>query len=134
MLDRLSLIEPSTYRWRDTEFPDRHYGPGVQLGVIAQQVNMHMPELVETGDDGYLKVHFGDLPIYLLEGLKDLHLDTLHLWAEKDQEISQLKLRADQAEAESASLKVRADKAEAESAQLKAFLCGQFPNAPMCHP
>jgi len=33
-----------------------------------------------------------------------------------------------------AQLKARADKAEAEAAQLKAFLCGQFPNAPMCKP
>ena len=125
VLDRLSLIEPSTYRWRDTEFPDRHYGPGVQLGVIAQQVKMHMPELVETGDDGYLKVHFGDLPIYLLEGLKDLHQDTLQLWAEKDQEISQLKLRANQAEAESARLK-------ADVLQLKSALCS-IKDLPMCH-
>jgi len=33
-----------------------------------------------------------------------------------------------------AQIKARADKAEAEAAQLKAFLCGQFPNAPMCKP
>ena len=33
-----------------------------------------------------------------------------------------------------AQLKARADKAEAEAAQLKAFLCAQFPTAPMCKP
>ena len=33
-----------------------------------------------------------------------------------------------------AQLKARADKAEAEAAQLKAFLCAQFPAAPMCKP
>ena len=72
--------------------------------------------------------------VYLLEGLRDLK-------TEKDAEITQLKARADKAEAESAtlraesaSLKAQADKVAAESMQLKAFLCGQFPNAPMCKP
>ncbi len=106
VLDRLTLIEPSTYHWRADEFPERHYGPGLQLGVIAQQVQKHMPELVEQDSDGFLKVHFGDLPIYLLEGLRDLK-------TEKDAEITQLKARADKAEAESATLR-------AESASLKA--------------
>ena len=113
VLDRLTLIEPSTYHWRVDEFPERHYGPGLQLGVIAQQVQKHMPELVEQDSDGFLKVHFGDLPIYLLEGLRDLK-------TEKDAEITQLKARA--------------DKVAAESRQLKAFLCVQFPTAPICKP
>ena len=81
VLDRLTLIEPSTYHWRVDEFPARHYGPGLQLDVIAQQVQKHMPELVEQDSDGFLKVHLGDLPIYLLEGLRDLK-------KEKDAEIA----------------------------------------------
>ena len=72
----------------------------------------------------------------------------VHLGAGSQAAVAQLKGRVDKAEAESASLKDRADKAEAashakdaaiarlhaESVQLKAFLCGQFPAAPMCHP
>ena len=129
VLDRLSLIEPSTYRWRADEFPERHYGSGLQLGVIAQQVREHMPEMVEEDDDGYLKVHFGDLPIYLLEGLRDLNADSVHLKAEKDAQIAQLKAEKD---AQIAQLKAESAQLKAESAQLKNFICSQFPLANIC--
>ena len=47
--------------------------------------------------------------------------------AEKDAEIAALKVRVKKAEADSKAK-------DAAIAQLKAFLCGQFPNAPMCQP
>ena len=51
----------------------------------------------------------------------------VHVGAGSQTAVAQLKARADKADD-------RADKAEADAAQLKAFLCGQFPNAPMCKP
>ena len=48
--------------------------------------------------------------------------------------VAQLKARADKADNRADNAEARADKAEADAAKLKAFLCGLFPNAPMCKP
>ena len=65
----------------------------------------------------------------------------VHVGAGSQTAVAQLKARADKAEdrADKAddradNAEARADKAEADAAQLKAFLCIQFPNAPMCKP
>ena len=49
----------------------------------------------------------------------------VHVGAGSQSAVSQLKARADKAEAEAAQLK-------AESAQLKVALCGKFPEIPLC--
>ena len=58
----------------------------------------------------------------------------VHVGAGSQSAVAQLKARADQADARADKAEARADKAEAASAQLKAFLCGEYPNAPMCTP
>ena len=77
--------------------------------------------------------------VIALNGYLELNVDPIH-WATVNA-VQQLaaendRLKSDSVilKAESAQLKARADKAEAESVQLKAFLCVQFPSAPMCKP
>ena len=113
-LSRVSLLRPVHYRYRTEEFPGRGFGTGMESGFIAQELQSVYPELVVADDDGYLKVRYGlDLQMETIAAVKELKI-------EKDTDI--------------ARLKARADKAEADAAQLKSFLCGQFPNAPMCQP
>jgi hypothetical protein len=71
-LDRVTGLRPVTYRWRSEEFPWRHYGDGLQVGLIAQEVKTVMPELVHEDKDGYLQIAYSELPIYSIEAIKEL--------------------------------------------------------------
>ena len=43
-----------------------------QVGVIAQDVEPHLPEVVNKGEDGYLRVSYGQLVAPLIEAVKEL--------------------------------------------------------------
>ncbi|HWO58406.1 MAG TPA: tail fiber domain-containing protein [bacterium] len=59
------------YQWRANEFPERHFEPGAQYGVIAQEVREVLPELIRTREDGYLSVEYNGLIPLLIEGMKE---------------------------------------------------------------
>ncbi len=44
---------------------------GQQVGVIAQELQDVMPELVQEQEDGYLEVSYGNLVALLIEGMKE---------------------------------------------------------------
>ena len=114
-------------------------------GFIAQELYDIYPQAVTIGGDDPThapwQVDYGRLTPLLVKSVQELDQDMKADAATKEAQIAELIARLDKTdahakkvEAESATLKARADKAEAEAAQLKAFLCGQFPNAPMCQP
>ncbi len=73
MLAALVALEPVTYRWNDTAAESFNYGTVErQTGLIAQQVQETLPELVTPSTDGYLQVRFSELPIYIIQALKEL--------------------------------------------------------------
>jgi hypothetical protein len=106
-LAKVLAIRGVSYKWIDEE----RNGSGTQYGVIAQEIEKILPDVVVTGSDGIKRVKYDDLIPLIIEALKAEK-------ASKDAEISQLK-------AESAQLK-------AESALLKASLCGKFADLPVC--
>lgn len=55
-----------------------------QIGLIAQDVEVQFPELVQTDDDGDKEVNYGALNAVLLEAIKELK-------SEKDNELAELK-------------------------------------------
>jgi hypothetical protein len=42
-----------------------------QIGVIAQETEVHLPEVVETGDDGFKSVAYGNVVGLLIEAIKE---------------------------------------------------------------
>ena len=72
VLDRLTALQPVHYYWRTTEFPDRHFGDSRAYGLIAQDVEEVLPELVATNDDGYKAVDYSKLPLLTLQAMKEL--------------------------------------------------------------
>lgn len=73
ILDKLVKLTPVTYYFRSEEFPEFSFGPNKQYGLIAQQVEPLLPELVaDNVKMGYKGVNYHLLPIYLLEGVKEL--------------------------------------------------------------
>ena len=72
VLDRLTDLQPVHYSWRAAEFPDRHFGNARAYGLIAQDVEPVLPELVVTGDDGFKAVDYSALPLLTIQAVKEL--------------------------------------------------------------
>ena len=74
ILDRLVRLTPVTYRFRSDEYPEFSFGTSKQYGLIAQQVEPLLPELVaDNVKKGFKGVNYQLLPMYLLAGLKELN-------------------------------------------------------------
>jgi hypothetical protein len=72
VLDRVSRLEPVRFTWRASEFPARGFDSTVNIGLIAQDVERVLPEMVTTDADGYKRVNYGELPYLTLAAVKEL--------------------------------------------------------------
>jgi hypothetical protein len=72
MLDRVTALQPVHYFWRASEFPERHFGNSQSDGLIAQDVEQVLPELVATDSDGYKAVDYSKLPLLTIQAVKEL--------------------------------------------------------------
>ena len=72
MLDKVTALQPVHYFWRASEFPERHFGNSQSNGLIAQDVEQVLPELVATDSDGYKAVDYSQLPLLTIQALKEL--------------------------------------------------------------
>ncbi|MDR0233098.1 MAG: tail fiber domain-containing protein [Dysgonamonadaceae bacterium] len=71
--DPISIIEQlrgTSYKFRTDEFPNKGFNEGTQLGVIAQEVEKVLPELVKEDSEGFKSVNYDGLIPVLIEGLK----------------------------------------------------------------
>ena len=71
-LDKVAALQPVTYFWRANEFPNRHFGNGRNYGLIAQDVEAVLPELVATESDGYKAIDYSELPLLTIQAVKEL--------------------------------------------------------------
>lgn len=70
-LDRVLALQGVTYEWRIDEYPDKEFKVGVELGVIAQQIEKILPEVVDTDEEGYKSVQYSHIVPLLIEAIKD---------------------------------------------------------------
>jgi hypothetical protein len=84
VLARVAQLRPVQYRWRADEFPARHFGDGVNLGLIAQDVERVFPELVGSDDQGYKTVSSSELPYLTIAAVKELKAKSDRLEAENE--------------------------------------------------
>jgi hypothetical protein len=87
-LDKISKISGNTYDWR-AELKDVHGYEGNDVGVIAQEVEAVLPQLVQDRDNGYKAVKYDKLVALLIEGIKEqqtqIHSLTLEIEKLKEQ-------------------------------------------------
>ena len=72
-LEGLTALTPVTYKWNDRA--GELYQKNTDMnntGLIAQDVQIHFPELVSFNDDGFRQVDFGAMQFYIIEALKEL--------------------------------------------------------------
>jgi hypothetical protein len=94
-LDKLTSLRPVSYEWRKEEFPERHFGAGKQTGLIAQEVEKVLPELVATDEKGYKAVSYGvPLEMLLIQSVKELRAENAGLKARLERIEARLGQRA----------------------------------------
>jgi hypothetical protein len=119
LLDKLVRLQPVHFYWRSEEFKGRHFGVKPSFGLIAQEVEKVLPELVSEDEQGYKAVNYSKLPLLSLQAIKELKAEnnTLrHQFAEQQNEIVTLKSKVAQIEA------------------LTRVVCQAMPNADLCKP
>jgi hypothetical protein len=70
-LKKVMQLEGVSYNWRVDEFPKRKFGERTEIGVIAQDLEKVLPELVSTDGEGYKSVQYSHLVPVLLEAIKE---------------------------------------------------------------
>jgi len=70
-LDSVRVIQGVRFDWRTNEFPDMHFSKSRQIGVIGQEVEKVLPELVSKDKNGMRCVSYVGLVPVLLEALKE---------------------------------------------------------------
>jgi hypothetical protein len=98
VLERLVRLEPVSFDYRVDDYPQLHLGTGHTLGLVAQQVEEVLPDLVGVRQDGFKMVKYHELPVLLLEAIQELK-------AENDRLKQELSTRIGSLEAELAALK-----------------------------
>ena len=70
-LDKLNKINGVTFDWIET--PGVHSHTGSDIGVIAQEIEEVLPDIVTTRDNGYKAVKYDKLVALLIESNKELN-------------------------------------------------------------
>jgi len=89
-LDKIKMLQGTTYKMRHEEFPNKNFMKGMQYGYIAQDLEKVIPELAKKGSDGYYGVNYVALIPILSEAVKELDNELTILRTElasKDEEI-----------------------------------------------
>jgi hypothetical protein len=69
-LEKISKISGNTYDWK-ADMKEFHGFEGNDVGVIAQEIEEVLPQLVTTRETGYKAVKYDKLVALLIEGIKE---------------------------------------------------------------
>ena len=72
VLNKLVQLQPVSYNFRADEFPQFHMGTSRTSGLIAQEVEKIFPDMVTTGEDGFRRVNYSQLPYLMLQAIREL--------------------------------------------------------------
>jgi hypothetical protein len=84
VLNQVAALQPVHYFWRADEFPDRHFGDRQTYGLVAQDVEQVLPELVVTEADGFKAIDYAKLPLLAIQAVKELKAQVGDLKTEND--------------------------------------------------
>lgn len=70
-LEKVQMISGMYYDWRVSEFPNMGFEEGRQIGVIAQEIEKVLPEVVTTDETGFKSVEYGHIVPLLIEAVKE---------------------------------------------------------------
>lgn len=71
-IDITKSIRGVRYTYKSVAYPDKKLPGDLQIGVLADEVEKVLPEVVNTGDDGFKSVRYDVLTALLIEASKSL--------------------------------------------------------------
>ena len=69
-LKSITCLRGVSYKWKQDEFPEMNFPSGRQIGLIAQEVESVVPEVVNTANDGYKSIDYARLIAVMTEAIK----------------------------------------------------------------
>jgi hypothetical protein len=70
-LANIEKLRGVSYDWKQAEFPEKNFDAKHQIGLIAQELELVFPELVNTDAEGYKSVDYSKLVAVLIEAVKE---------------------------------------------------------------
>jgi hypothetical protein len=67
----VNQLQGVRFDWKKDEFKDKNFDSGRQVGLIAQDVEKVLPEIVRTDTEGYKAVAYDKLTAVLIEAFKE---------------------------------------------------------------
>jgi len=71
-LQKIIQLKGVKYEWKQEEYPEKDFSEGKQIGLIAQDVEPVIPEIVHTDSEGFKSVSYDKLTVLLIEAVKEL--------------------------------------------------------------
>jgi hypothetical protein len=70
-LHKVMEMRGVTYNWKTEEFPERNFDKQLQFGLIAQDLEKVIPELVDTDNEGWKSIEYSHIVPVLIEAIKE---------------------------------------------------------------
>ena len=70
-LHKVLQLRGVNYYCKKKDFPNKNFDDKLELGLIAQEVEKIIPEIVEQTEDGYKAVEYQKLVALLVEAIKE---------------------------------------------------------------
>jgi hypothetical protein len=94
-LANIEKLRGVSYDWKQAEFPEKNFDSKHQIGLIAQELELVFPELVNTDAEGYKSVDYSKLVAVLIEAVKEQQTEISVLQNQmKDQAADMSELKA----------------------------------------
>ena len=90
-LEKVAALQPVNFYWRADEYADKHFGTSETFGLIAQDVERVLPELVTADEQGFKAVRYNALPFHMLQAIKDLKAENDELKQRLEQQEQRLR-------------------------------------------
>jgi len=71
-LKRITMLRGVSFNWRWDEFEEISFTQEREIGLIAQEVEQVIPEVVHTDDEGYKSIEYTKIVPILIEAVKEL--------------------------------------------------------------
>ena len=75
-LSMVAKLRGLSFLWRTADYPDRGFPAGRHYGLVAQEVEQVLPEVVKEGADGEKAVAYSELIPVLVESIKELKAES----------------------------------------------------------
>lgn len=84
-LEKVLNMNGVTYLWRTDEYADKNFPEGRHYGVIAQEIELVLPEIVRETENGEKSVAYNELIPVLIEAVKEQQKTIMRQQQENDE-------------------------------------------------